>query len=544
MADKINLNLKGSGSKKGNSDINIKNPKPEGGLEIKIAEPVSPAKPEATSAKPAAIVDKPKTDPIKPAAPEAAKVPLDSAKTTEPAKKKSLASIFSFGKKKDSDDASNEKVQSIFNKEKKEETDSKMIKGILKKSAPPKIKPILGSAPSLQKSIEDDKHQSKKGKLRTAQIVFLVVTLAALGMIFFFYSQISPTFDLFGANPTARLTDINKNLRSAQTSINKYRYLAAQLDLNTFSFVSDDFLDKTSKMSLTNLTPAQEADLIARVSQAVQDLPNLVATIKENLTPDIVIDTYRTEAEEELTPELILQQAETDLRNLLLDERKQLTKNTELSDENEQDLRLVDNTLKLIGNNKLLSTIKAASVQDFQAEIAAYAETLESTKREELQKFMGNILASTKSDIATIGAIKSQRTSWLWIIEKIEEVTTQVDPNFNSGLFEVTGLEVVYTGYELDATSNKIILSGITKTSDAKNFSIISRLIDEFEGSQYFENVEMRSFSKSGDAEAGFTANFKIDLNAEVSGVSPKNKPISLVSRPVASKPAGVKRTQ
>ncbi len=485
--------------------------------------------------------DKPVATPAKPADPArpASTAPIQNQSKTEEKKPEQSGPAPKPVEKKDDDNG----TINIFNKEKEEQKDTAMMKSILQKNAPPKVKPILGAAPALQKSIETEKITSKKKQLRVAQSVFVFVLLASAGMAFYFYSQLAPGFDLFGANATARLTDINKNLRSAQTSINKYRYLAAQLDLSRFSYVSDDFLDKTSKLTMTALTTTEVAEITQEVESAAEELPDTLLSIKENLSAPLVIDTYQTEAEEEMTPEEVQKQFESELRNLLLADRKEITQNSDLSEENEQDLRLIDNTLKLIGNNKLLNTIKSVSPQDFQSRLLAYADSLEVSQREEIQQIMGNILASTKSDIATIGAVKSQRIAWLWIIEKIEEVTAEVDPNFNSGLFEVTGFEITYNGYELDAGTNKIILSGQTKTIDAKNFSDISNLIDAFEDSPYFKNVEMRSFAKSGDVESGFTANFKIDLEIETDGISPKNRPISLKSgRPVAVNTTGVKR--
>lgn len=556
MADKINLNAPtGQQSKAPAEDkkISIEMEKPvkkekkglgallgfgkkkEKAADKPVATPAKPAEP-ARPASSAPIQDQSKSEAKKP-------IPLEQ-KDTGAAEKAEIPAVAATPppktdeKKDDKNDTIN-----IFNKEKEEEKDTAMMKSILQKSTPPKVKPILGAAPTLQKSIEAEKVTSKKKQLRVAQSVFVFVLLAAAGMAFYFYSQLAPGFDLFGANATARLTDINKNLRSAQTAINKYRYLAAQLDLSRFSYVSDEFLDKTSKLTMTALSTTEVAEITQEVESAAQELPDTLNNIKENLAAPLVIDTFQTEAEEEMTPEEVQKQFESDLRNLLLADRKEITQNSELSEENEQDLRLIDNTLKLIGNNKLLSTIKSSSPSDFQAKLLAYAETLEVAQREEIQEIMGNILSSTKSDIATIGAIKSQRIAWLWIIEKIEEVTAQVDPNFNSGLFEVTGFEITYNGYELDAGTNKIILSGQTKTIDANNFTDISNLIDAFEDSPYFKNVEMRSFAKSGDVESGFTANFKIDLEIETDGISPKNRPISLIpSRPVAVNTTGVRR--
>ncbi len=438
----------------------------------------------------------------------------------------------------------NADTETFFSRAKEEEKDTTMMKSILTKSGPPKIRPILGSAPALQKSIEAEKVTGQKNSLRAAMTFFVIAFLAAGGIFFYFYSQLSPTFDLFGKNPTTQLTELNKNLRSSQAVINKHRYLAAQLDLNSFSFISDDFMDKTNQLTLKQLTPAQITAISNSVAEAADELPARLLAIKDNLTPAIVIETYQTEAEAEMTPESIEKDAEAALRESLLEERKKLTQSSELSENYDQDLRLIDNTLKLVGNSKLLNSIKGANPEKFREDLLAYADSLDVPQREALQKIMGDILATTKSDISTIGSVKAQRTSWLWIIDKIEEVTIGVDPNFNSGLFEVTGLEVVYNGYTLDAQSGAVVLSGQTKTIDSKNFTLITELIDAFEESPYFKNVEMRSFSKSGDDITGFTASFNLNLTIEKEGISPVNKPLSLESRPMALNTGGVKRTK
>lgn len=498
--------------------------KTEAAVPVKTAELSKPAEP----AKPA----EPSPKPVEPAA-VAAIGAISLAKTADPAPAKPLPSKEDKGA-----------TETFFSRTKEEEKDTTMMKSILTKSAPPKIKPILGSAPTLQKSIEAEKEISQKKMLRTSQIVALVSVLAAGGMAFYFYSQLAPGFDLFGQNPTAQLTEINKNLRSSQTVINKYRYLAAQLDLNSFSYVSDDFMDKTNQMTMKELSALELDNVSKSVAEAAEELPARLAAIKDNLTPAIVIETYRTEAEEEKTAEQIEKDAETDLRNALLEDRKKLTQESGESETNDQDLRLIDNTLKLVGNKQLINSVKNSDPEKFKTDLLAYADSLDVLQREALQKMMGNILATTKSDISTIGAIKAQRIAWLWIIDKIEEVTITVDPNFNSGLFEVTGLEVTFDGYTMDATSNQVVISGKTRTIDAKNFTLITELIDAFEASPYFEGAGMRSFSKSGDEIKGFEASFQLNLTIEKEGITSVNKSLSQTNRPVAMNATGVKRSK
>ena len=84
-----------------------------------------------------------------------------------------------------------------------------------------------------------------------------------------------------------------------------------------------------------------------------------------------------------------------------------------------------------------------------------------------------------------------------------------------------------------------ISIIGSYKTPDASTFSRVSELIDVFEKSPYFKNVEMRSFSKSAGytAETGYEASFtlKLELETDLKAASEASK-ISLVKRIMAEK--------
>lgn len=438
-----------------------------------------------------------------------------------------------------SPDQEEESFQNIFNQKTAQTKDPKLLETIVsEKSTAAKVKPILGSAPTLQKTLQQEKEYELRKKVRLVQGVLLLVFLLTIGMAFYFYSELSPGFNLFGANTTAKLTDVNKNLRSLQTQLNKYRYLAAQLDLNRFSYVSDQFLDKASQLNDPEVPANVKLELQTEIVEAQSELPIILQRIRENLTQDIVITTTRSEAEPELTADQIRQQFEEDLRNALREERSSIAAASET--QNLEDLKLYDNTLKLVGNTALLNTVKNVSVESFQKDLEDYTSTQDQNKRKNLQTLIASILSSTKSDLSTIGALKNTRIDWSTIIKQLETVTAERDPNFGKGVFETLG-GILYTGYEFDANADKIVLSGVTKTNDATNFALISLLVDDLEGSEHFKDVEMRSFSKTGTAQEGYVANFKIDLGLESEDDSNKNEPISLVKRSVSAK-SGIKR--
>jgi hypothetical protein len=388
-----------------------------------------------------------------------------------------------------------------------------------KAEAAAKLKPILGNAAAMQKTLEQEKEYRTRKKLRLMQFVFTGVFVLSALTFFYFYSELSPSFNFFGPNTTARLSDVNKNLTGLQTEINKYRYLAAQQDLNEFSFLVDQFMDKTSRVADPTTPSTMQTQLSADVTELKNSMPTVLTRIKSNLGQDIVIKTLRSESEPELTDDLMLQQFESALRDSLLKYKTEIGQ----GQENVQDIRMVDNAINLVSNKALIASIKGVSIDKFKKDMDDYvAAPGDAVKRKNLQTLFSSILSSTKSDIATISAIKNARINWSTVISQIEKVTAGTDLNFNT-----PKASIIYSGYEFDTLTNKVMLSGVTKTENADNFTIMSTLIDNLEGSPYFQDVEMRSFSKSA-SDFGYQANFKIDLSLETNGTSPQDKTISL----------------
>ncbi len=440
-----------------------------------------------------------------------------------------------------------ESMGNIFTQGQAKKEDSKLISSIIsQKDVAQKTKSILGPAPTLEKSIEQDKEATMKRKLRLYQFIFVMLFLATGAMSFYFYSELSPDFSLLGANTTQRLTDTNTNLRQVQTLVSKDRYLAAQLKLNEFSYQSDRFLSSVSKVNDASINSFDKRAIFADLEESQKSLPVLLGEIRDLLTKDLVAPTYRTEKEPETTPEQALQTAQDDLRTALRTEKGKYNLNT--TDPQEiLDIKLIDNAVKLVGNNALLGALQKTSADTFQKQLEDYAATPDVQKLKAIQDVIGKVLSSTKSDLATIADIKRNRIEWSTIIGQIKEETLNVDKNFDQPLLYETLGGVVYTGYEFDTNNNKIVLSGTTKTLDGSNFTVMSNLIDQLENSRYFEDVDMRSFTKSkagtGSSE-GYMANFKIDLSLEKAGFSNNNSQINLQTDALkGSAPAGAKRT-
>ncbi len=465
---------------------------------------------------------------------EKAKGFLDKAKSNE-AVKVDAAKAADAKAKTDSSPLAN-----IFTQSAPKAKEAKMVTTVIsQKDTVQKVKSILGPAPTLEKSLEVEKELRMRQKLRFRQFLLVFLFVAGVAMSFYFYAELSPSFDLFGSNTTSRLTDVNSSLRTTQTDLNKYRYLAAQLNLNEFSYQSDKFLSSVAK--LNNAAVANKADLEAKVNDAKNALPILLQNIKNALTEDIAVVTYKTAAEPELTDEEIHQQFADDLRAALLEDRKAIPQDS-TNAEDILDLKSYNDTLKLVGNEALFTVLKDVSVDNFKQNLDDYQTSFDPIKLKNIQDLVSKIFASTKSDLAVITDVKHNRVEWSSIINQIETETLNIDTHYGQPLLYQSFGGIVYTGYEFDTNTNKIVLSGSTKTIDGSNFTLMSNLIDQLENSVYFKNVQMRSFSKNkagtGSSE-GYLANFKIDLNLETGDFSSKNQPLSLKSNLL---PDGIKR--
>lgn len=433
-------------------------------------------------------------------------------------------------------------LASFFSKPSAKQAETKIIESVVAQKPSEKVKPILGSAPNLQKALDEEKEFKLKRRLRASQIIFLTVFFCCAGMVAYFYSELAPGFNLFGANTTARLTEINNNLRSTQRSINRDNILAAQLALNEFSFVSDQYLDATSRLQDKAISDAERQNLMILAGTAAENMPQIVEKIRSFVSKELVVPTVRSESEVDLGDDQMNAQQEV---KSALSEYKSTFLNSQTGDLNLDQIRIADNAIKLVGNKPLIGTIKNVSTDKFKKDLQDNLNNPDPDKRQQIKDLVASILSSTTSDIATIAAIKSSRMDWLKIIKQIEEETIKVDKNFDpskpllSESNEITeGLE--YSGFQLEALTDNIVLTGEIKTKNATNFTWISTLIKTFEESEHFKDVEMRSFSKNGDDKTGYTASFQITLKLETDSEAKAEK-ISLVKKIMAVK-AGKKR--
>lgn len=428
----------------------------------------------------------------------------------------------------------------------KEKKDSKMVTSVItQKDALQKAKPILGAAPSLEKTMELEKELRMKRKLRHRQILLVLIFAIVAAGSFYFYSELSPSFNALGTNTIGRLANANINLTQTQTSLNSYRYLTAQLNLNELSYQVDSFFSNVAKLSDPTVTAAQKKVIAADVEENAAAMPRLLQDIRTILTQNVFVPIYPIENSGTIDAAQQKLQAEEQLRQALKDERQKLPQNS-TNAEDLLNLKIYDNTIKLVGNTALVNQLQQLSLDDFKKKIDDYRAAPDSAKMTALQDTISKVLASTKSDLATVAEIKQRRLNWSSVIQRLDTETSLLDKRCSMPGGDESKGDITYSGYDFDTTNNKIVLSGSTKTTNGCNFTLMSNLIDQLEASPFFQDVEMRSFTKNkgggSGAAAGYMANFKIDLRLETGHFSDQDKAFSLQLLQ-KSAPVGVKRT-
>lgn len=437
---------------------------------------------------------------------------------------------------------------------------SKLIENIATQKArleEPKIEELLGKKSTiLESSIEQEAIFKLKKKLRVSQFLAFFVAVVAVAVNGFLFYQLSPGVNVLGlqynfeSNLRNDLFNLNENLRSMQTELSKYQYLAGQLYLNQFGYESTRFIDSVAKLEETS-SAGDRTVLSSVIEEAEQQMPVLLAGAKQNLTQPVVVETYPTRGEEVKDPTMINLDFQNALRQAINEEKNAFQRSvTDNGPVNNVELAFYDNTIKLVGNLKLLENLGAMTVEAFQADADAYVANNDPAQRQAFRSYIDNLLASTKVNLATITNLRNSRIKWSEVLDRLEAITSQVNTEHNSGLGAGNASSITYSSYDFNADTGAIGINAINSTRSGTNREVVTYLIEALEASPEFKNVSNRNFPLSRTLDAAgvetYTMSFKIDMQLEKGAFSRDNSPIEdLQNGPqVASIKVPVKRKQ
>lgn len=343
---------------------------------------------------------------------------------------------------------------------------------------------VLGPKPKMTPGIEvEEESFSISGALFKFTLVALVALYA------FFYSQLSPTFNLFGENSVQRLTVFQESFAEEQTTINFHNMLIAKFALDQFSVTADAYLFKWAQYQ-SEYTPKNTKD----------DLEHDLEILNEEMLASLTI--AKEKFSHLLYPKDIAYSSDAKtlnaqyiqlLKDRIAEERKALTQRSDANVATDE--------------NNLNSIFALVSAVEFQGEIKSLdlSNPLSSGM---VQHLFQEATRISTNEFATILNIKSQRVNWSEIFNELEKVTQDVDPLYGSGIKS----NITYSNLSLNASDQSIALRGSTKTDDTRNFSLVSDLMDRLEQSPLFWNVSERTFSKNENQTKGFTSSFNISL--------------------------------
>lgn len=384
-------------------------------------------------------------------------------------------------------------------KEPQKSEDSDLIKNIVSAETVDQ-RAILGEAPILDTSLLTGMVPQKSVTLTALKLTFGFLLLASVVSVLFFTSQLTNTFDFIAKklgipNISQELASTNSEIIKLQTDLNTYRYLEVKALLDQFSFDGDNYLKHFDTANSQTASENEKLFAIEEMDNAKGKLRSSFMSLREKLAIKFSVPLIDTNFTDEMQLEALFTEG---LRTRLTQKASELVNSD--SAETRRDYKNYSQAVNLVDNNDLRNLVMQT---DF-----------DSLASEQLYKMIEKTNSLIVNDLSIIQSIKSKRIKWSDIINEIELRTIAVDSYYDENFYNDIG-GIRYNSYDFDSGQRKITISGETKRFDTTNFTIIANLIDELNRSDLFENGEMRSFSKSGSLDEGYTATLQLSLNLQ-----------------------------
>lgn len=392
-------------------------------------------------------------------------------------------------------------LQKLVSQEKKEtgeKTENIFTKLFGKKDTPETLlSPSFPEAPLrtsvFQKAPMLDEFAEKKkvSKMKTICFVTFVITFLVSG---FLYLQLNSEIAILGKTVAKKFNETTKSVIALKTEVNEAKVRLALFHLNRVNLYGDTFLFNRSIVNASQSTVSEKVLAEAKLVSQRQEIKTSLEAMKKALAEPFTVSLFSPEPLSRTDLEKKFEQALADAlsaRRGTLDRGKP---------EDAEEIRVISNLMQFAKNTSLrgfLRNLDTASLDD--------------TKIEEAIR---KIREKGSNDLSTIAQLKEKRIPWTEVMDRIDQVTKRVDKVYGQGLFEEIG-GVRYTNYDFNTKTGQVSLTGQVKTDDSKTFTLIADLIDAFEKSPYFKEVDMRDFTKSQSENFGFGSSLRLQFSLE-----------------------------
>lgn len=369
----------------------------------------------------------------------------------------------------------------------------------------PQLSALLGPKPIISQRATQE---AERKRTKIAKSVFYVSFVIALATYGFFYTQLTSRFtllnDQFGPNVAARFESSNSQLMGVQTELNFNRFRIARVWLDEVNLKIDAFQDQVALLVSDEATELDKQTAQLAADQMGAEIKELLKKSQEMVAKPFGVDTFSVNP---VSPN----EREKLFRSLLITTISQhINELGGASIQNASEFRSMNNVLRLAQNQQFQIALKT---QDFGA-----------TSTIDLSVFLEKMRAEGTDELTAIAVIQKTRINWAKVINDVHTVARKAHDYYGQGLFKTVG-GFLFASYQVDAKTNRISISGITKTSDSKTFSKIAELIDEIEKSREFKNIDIRDFAKSRDEEGDFSSSLNLDFEMQT-GDDPRDSPI------------------
>ena len=362
---------------------------------------------------------------------------------------------------------------------------------------------LLEVAPEVDNSLIEEVAPPTSFLLVILKGVFGLLVLAGVASVGFFSLQMTDYLQIINQkfevpNLATELASKNQEIISAQANINFYRYLQAKAYLDQFSYEADSYLQNYEIFSSSTVSQAErdEAKKNMTALRATLQESFLAAQAKIILPLNAELATVEPQNDDLMTPTIdVSQQFVTESVAKLQEKAAEFANSTDTAAR--LDYKNYSYAANLVSNSTLKQTMTMMDLSKLSDQQLYDAIRLV------------DILAF--NDFSIIQKIKELRIKWSNIINEIDLRTIVADPNYTKENYDGYG-GIRYTSYSFDSDSRQVSVVGETRKSDTTTFTTISNLIDALNKSTLFENAEMRSFSKSGSAEEGYTSSLRISF--------------------------------
>lgn len=356
---------------------------------------------------------------------------------------------------------------------------------------------LLDNAPELDKSLLKEVHYDGSALLMIIKTIFILLAIGSLASFMFFTLRLTDNLDFLNkqfnvSNVIKELSQTNDTIISNQTDLNFFRFLQAQSFLTNFTYYGDSYIKYSNIANSLTASSADKQLAAKKMTEYRPQLEDALINAKNQFAKPIAVELVGDEFAD-------MAQRDSKFKEALIS--KLNAKAAELSqgttDESKIAYKNYIQTIALVQNDNLRKLITSTDIKALDDEA--------------LNKTIKQINELVINDLTIIQKIKMDRIRWSDVIKEIETRTIAVDKYYNNNYYEDYG-GIRYTNYDFDSKTKKVTISGDTKRLDTTNFTVIANLIDELNRSPIFKDTEMRSFSKTGSIEEGFTATLRLAL--------------------------------